>query len=135
MPVRAVILLNVGPPFGGFRLAARPGMLGLDYPDAFVALERAIERAYTLLSAHRPADWPTIAQTGFDLAIPRLGEREGFIDFTGSAMSDEAGEVVARACFPFPAWPFGGWVVYEGRHRALDGTWTPFTTEELTRLW
>jgi len=137
VPVRAVIFLSLGPPFGGFRIAGRPGLFGLDNPRAFQTLERSIEGTYTLLSAHRPADWMGIAQTetGFEAAAPRLGERTGFVDCTGDAMTDETGKVILRACFPFRWWPLGGWVVYEGRHRALDGTWTPFTADELAKLW
>lgn len=135
MPLRAVVLLNIGPAFGGFRLAARPGVIGLDDPAAFAALESAIEAAYTLLSAHPPSRWPALAGPGFASATPRLGEREGAIDCTVTATDDTAGEVWLRAWLPFAPWPLGGWAVYEGRHRAADGTWTPFSPEELAALW
>lgn len=135
MPIRSVVLLNLGAPFGGFRVAGRPGLFGLDDPRAFAVLERAIESAFTLLSAHQPAEWPEIAPTGFAAAVPRLEDCEGFIDCCGSALTEGHGEVILRACLPFRAWPLGGWVVFEGRHRALDGSWRPFTPDELAELW
>lgn len=135
MPVRGVVLFNLDAPFGGFRAAGPPGLFGLDDPKAFAVLERAIESAFTLFSAHQPADWPVIAPTGFAAAVPCLEDREGFIDYCGSAVTEGHGEVILRACLPFRAWPLGGWVVFEGRHRALDGSWRPFTPEELAELW
>jgi hypothetical protein len=77
MPIRVVVLLNLGPLFGGFRFATRPGMFGLDAPRAFAVLERSVESAFTLLSAHDPADWAALAPTGFDAALPRLEENIG----------------------------------------------------------
>jgi hypothetical protein len=135
MPIRVVVLFNFGPLFGGFRFATRPGMFGLDDPLAFAVLERSVESAFTLLSAHDPADWAEVTPTGFDVAIPRLEGREGYIDGLGDGCISGVGEIILRACLPFQGWPLGGWVVYEGRHRAPDGTWTSFTAEELAEVW
>jgi hypothetical protein len=88
-----------------------------------------------LLSAHDPADWDALAPAGFDAALPRLEDRQGYIDGLGDGCTDGVGEIVLRACLPFQGWPLGGWVVYEGRHRARDGSWTPFTAEELAKVW
>jgi len=136
MPHRAVVLFNLGPPFGGFRAAVRPGFIGLDNVAAFEALERAIGNAYTLMSAHPPDAWGQLsAADSFRAAVPRLEDREGVVDVTGDATNEAAGDVVLRAFLPFPLWPFGGWAVYEGWHRGVDGVWTPFTQEELAELW
>jgi hypothetical protein len=40
--LRRVVLFNIGPPFGGFRFAVRPGAFGLDSPEAARALEQAV---------------------------------------------------------------------------------------------
>jgi hypothetical protein len=133
MPVRVVVYLSFGA--SGFRMAGRPGTLGMDYPRAFEVLEHSIEIAFTLLRAHPPSEWIALSQSALDFAVPRLGEREGYIDCMGDAVIEGAGDVVLRACFPFRVWPLGGWVVYEGRHLGADGSWTPFTEEEQAALW
>ncbi len=136
MPLRTVVLFNVGPPFGGFRLAVAPGVFGLNSPAAFEALERALGRAVHELRAHPPDTWVRLCEQGLGAeSVPRLGDREGVVDLTGNAANDTAGDVALRAFLPFAAWPLGGWAVYDAWHRSADGVWTPFGHDELTRLW
>ena len=135
MSVRAVVFFNFGPPFGGFRLAASPEDAGLDFPEGFNALERAVERAYTLLSHYPPGSWPQLARREDPMLVARLGHREIVLDVIWDPSDDPPATVLVRAWLPFRAWPFGGWVVYEGRRRAPDGTWTPLSPEEVSRFW
>ena len=142
MSLRVVVLFNLGPPFGGFRAAARvpgsrlPGLLGLDNAAAFEALEQAIQQAFVFLQAHPPDSWRKLASAdSFRASVPRLDDREGAIDVTGDATNDAAGEVMLRAFLSFPKWPLGGWAVYEAWHRDLDGVWTPFDEDELAGIW
>jgi hypothetical protein len=134
-PIRAVVLFNLGPAFGGFRVAVPPGTYGLDHPEAFEALEDAIDKAYALLAVLPPERWRGLSKDAYDMALPRLDDRVGVIHGSGTATSDAAGAVVLRASFPFRFWPLGGWVVYDGRHRSLNGTWSRFTHEELDECW
>lgn len=136
MPIRAIVLFNIGSPFGGLRLALAPGFLGIDHPEAFEALEGAIDDTYKVLGATRPDAWPELASSGYGPVPPRLGKREGFVDVAVGADDGGPGdEVLARACLPFRLWPLGGWVAYDGRRRSAHGTWTPFSDEELAELW
>lgn len=135
MPLRSVILFNLGPPFGGFRLAVNPRLLGMEDHAAFPALEEAIATAFTLLAAHQPSSWPSVAQEAFAAATPCLGGREGVIDCTSNASDQETGEVVLRAFLSFPGWPLGGWAVFDAQHRTAEGIWIPFTSDELQIWW
>ena len=136
MPIRRVLLLNIGPAFGGFRIAAAPGRYGLDNPDAFAALEQSVETAFSVLSGHQPAEWPSLAVTGLlDAARPRLGMLEGSIDCSGTEEGDGVLGVVVRAHLAFARWPLGGWIVYDGRFRAKDVSRSPFTSEQLALWW
>ena len=136
MSHRAVILFNIGPPFGGFRVAVRPGAFGLNNPAAFAALDAAIQEALSSLSAHPPSSWPGLHASGaLAPTPPRFDGREGAIDVTGDATDDAAGDIVMRAFLPFPRWPLGGWAAYEAWHRDSSGMWTPFSEEELAIVW
>jgi hypothetical protein len=133
---RIIILFNLGPPFGGFRIAARAGLLGFDNPAAFLALERAIDTAYTLLRAQPPDTWQQLAaDDSFAAAIPSHDGRAGVIDLTGDGVTSTPGVVLVRAFLPFRFWPLGGWAVYGAWHRGTDGTWTPFSEEEMAGVW
>ena len=135
MPIRRVVLFNIGPAFGGFRFAAAPGRYGLDHPAAFAALEQSIATAFSLMSEHQPSEWRTLAATGFEAALPRLGDQEGVLDCSAGEEGEGVLGVVLRASLPFARWPLGGWVVYDARYRAADGSWSPFTPDELAKLW
>ncbi len=133
---RVVVIFNLGPPFGGFRLAARAGLLGADNPAVFEALEQAIETAYTLLRAHPPSTWQQLAADDFfTAAIPRYEDREGVIDVTGDGVLRTPGDVLLRAFLPFRFWPLGGWAAYGAWHRESDDGWTSFNEEELRNVW
>ena len=136
MSQRAVVLFNLGPPFGGFRTAVHPGVFGLNNPAAFAALDEAIQEAFSLLSAHPPDSWPDLHASGaLAMTPPRFEGREGVIDVAGDAIDDAAGEIVMRAFLPFSKWRLGGWAVYEAWHRDPDGTWDPFSDHELASVW
>jgi hypothetical protein len=136
MPVRSVVLFNLGPPFGGFRFAVRPGALGLDHPDAFAAIEAALSTIFEHL-AHAPFErWAQLAQEliSKDL-VPHIGEHTGLIDFSVTQDADGTRHLVARGFFCFRYWPLGGWVVHDGRHFRPDGDVAPFTADELAPIW
>ena len=132
MPVRSVLLFNLGPPFGGLRLAVRPGLFGLNEPSAFEALEHAIAAVQDVLRSHPPNTWHDLPNTVFE---PHIQDRTASIDVTGDVTDTTVATVVLRARLPFRGWPFGGWVVHEGWQCAADGSWTPFTDEALADVW
>lgn len=133
--MRIVVLFNVGPPFGGFRIAA-PGLFGLDDPAVYETLEKATHEAFELLRAHPPSAWSQLAAgESFRAAVPLFEGREGAIDVTGDATDDAAGAVVLRAFLPFAAWPLGGWAFYQAWNRGADGDWTPLSQDALAALW
>jgi hypothetical protein len=133
---RAVVIFNIGPPFGGFRMAVRPGMFRLDHPAVFTVLEEAVQTAFSTLSRHSPDTWPQLHAAGELTAIPpRFDGREGMIDVTGNPADTSGGELVLRAFLPFSGWPLGGWAVYAAWHRQPDGTWSPFSEKELASVW
>lgn len=136
MPQRALVLLNVGPPFGGFRLAVNPGIFGATGSAAFPALERIVYNLQSVLAAHRPDTWSRLVESDAMLGDPAelFGGRPGRVDFTCDPDSN-TGDVVVRAFLPFRVWPLGGWAVYDAWHREADGTWVPFAEEELAILW
>ena len=133
MPIRVVVYLNVGPAFGGFRVAGR---VQTDAHAAeFQELERAVDAARHLLSAHDPEDWPPLTDADAASAVPRYQGRTGQIDFTGGQSPEGVDIVVARALLPFSFWPLGGLAVYEAWHRGADGGWAPVPQEELAEKW
>jgi hypothetical protein len=132
MPIRSVVLFNVGPPFGGFRLAVHPGVFGLNDTSAFDALEDALVACHAALRSRPPSTWHDLPEAMFE---PDIRGRRASIDVTGDVTDTAGGDLVARARLPFQTWPFGGWVVHEGWHRAADGSWSPFTDGELARVW
>jgi len=132
MPVRSVVLFNLGPPFGGLRLAVRPGFLGLDAPSAFGALEEAIAAVRDTLRSRPPSAWYDLPDTVFE---PHIQDRKASLDITGDVTDTTVAKVVVRALLPFRGWPFGGWVVHEGWQCAADGSWTPFTEDALADVW
>lgn len=113
-------------------MAGRPGLLGLNDPDAFLALESTIRDIQRRLSSQPPSRWPQIASV---VAPPQIDGREVRIDLTGDAGDDRDGDVVMRACLPFLRWPLGGWVVYEAWRRTSDGSWSVFAEEKLAEIW
>jgi hypothetical protein len=136
MPVRSVVLFNLGPPFGGFRSAVRPGALGLDHPEAFAAIESALVQSFQRLSKTPFAEWKQLArEPASEQLVPRLGTRTGLIDFSVAQDSDGTRHLLARGILPFPYWPLGGWVVHDGRHFRPGGDVTPYTPEELAPVW
>jgi hypothetical protein len=132
VPIRTVVLFNLGDAFGGFRMAVRPGLFGLNDPDAFLALESTIHDVQQSLSFHPPSRWPAIAAS---VARPQINGREASVDLIGDAADDRDGDVVMRAYLPFHLWPLGGWVVYEAWRRTSDGSWASFGEEKLAEMW
>jgi hypothetical protein len=136
MPVRSVVLFNIGPAFGGFRSALRPGALGLDHPEAFTVIEAALTKIFEQL-AHTPFEqWRALARAPeSEHLVPRLGNRKGVIDFLVAQDNDGTRHLIARGMISFPYWPVGGWIVHDGRHFNPQGDVTPYTPEELAPVW
>ncbi len=139
--LRVVVVVRIGDPFGGFRIAFRPGFI--DWPEGFAALEKTVERMVAFL-VNLPPDqrlrllrgetpWPReFAPQEF---APRFGDRHGGIDFIGGQNTDGAADLVLRGSFPFPWWPLGEWVVFEGVHFKPDNHTEPFSYDELKPWW
>ena len=133
MAVRVVVYFNLGPDFGGFRLAGR---VRTDAHAAeFQELERALEAAHRLLRADDPNDWPPLTDAEMAPTIPRYRGRRGRMDFVEAESPEGVLMVVARALLPFPWWPLGGLAVYEAWQRDTDGSWAPAPREELAQKW
>lgn len=133
MPIRGIVLFHIGGPFTGFQIRPpRPGMLGPDDSDVYRALELAIADMHKVLVSQPPTAWSRLAEAA---AVPRISGRKVKLDLASTAANDLDGDVIARAWLPFRAWPFGGWVVFEGWHRTREGSWTEFTAEELEKIW
>jgi hypothetical protein len=131
-----VVLFGLGPAFGGFRIAGRPGFIfGLNHPVAFNALEQALDAAQGILRSLAPKDWAALTEAELERVLPWCDGRKGEIELGGQSFEDRSGEVVARTFLPFRYWPFGGWAVYEGWRRSADGTWAQFSDEESMQLW
>ena len=134
--LRAILVFRIGPPFGGFRIAFRPGFV--DWPEGFAALEAAVARVRTFLIQLPPdqrsrmlsgeTPWPE------ELVI-QLGSRPGFIDGISYANAAGGSDFVLRGSFPCLWWPLGEWVVFQGVHIRSDNRAEPFSYEELTALW
>ena len=135
--LRAINAIRIGAPFGGFRIAFRPGFI--DWSEGFVALEQATTRATAFLVGLPPdqrarmlrgeVPWPDefTAQMA-----PQLGSRRGVID---GVMNGGGTDLVLRGSFAFAWWPLGEWVVYQGVHIRPDNRAEPFSDDELRPLW
>jgi hypothetical protein len=136
MSHRSIVLLSLGPPLGGFRIAVDPGLIGLNDAAPFGSLERAVSNLQSVLAAHPPDTWQRLARS--DAVIGDAGDllaaRRGALDLACDPTST-TGDVVIRASLAFRIWPFGGWAVHQAWHREADGRWVPFTDEELAELW
>ena len=136
MAIRVLILFDPRSPFGGFRIAMGPGLVGASDCAAFRALERAVHNLRSVLAAYPPDTWPRLARS--EAAIGDAADffegRPGFIDLNCD-FSCPTGDLVVRALLPFRRWPFGGWAVYDAWHREADGSWVPFGEDELNELW
>jgi hypothetical protein len=135
-PLRRVVLFNLGPPFGGFRMSIQPRALGLANAEAFTVLEAVVKASFARVEQVAWTEWSTLReQLDSDAALKVLSPRPGFVDFHRHDDPDGTRHLVARAFLPFPAWPLGGWAVYDGRHFTLAGGATPFTEAELDEVW
>ena len=134
VPLRVVVVL--GPAFGGFRIAFRAGLFGLDWPAGFEILEAAVLRHLRRFASISPERRARLREEPLPpLLDPELSARAGVVD--GMIASEEAGGtlVVMRASFPFRLWPFGGWAVFEAGRIGSDGRLALVSHEELQRYW
>ena len=134
--LRTVVLFNLGPSFGGVRMAVRPGTLGLDDAEAFAAIEAVLSATFARIEQNPNDEWSRLRERlTSDASLPSFGARSGSIEFTGGEDLDGTRHLIARCFLPFRAWPLGGWAVYDGRLFAVGGKVTPFTQEELGEVW
>jgi hypothetical protein len=136
VPIRTVIALNLGPPFGGFRIALRAGALGLNWPEAFAALEAAASTELQLLAALTPERRARMREEPLPARPPpQYGDRLGVIDGMMAPTEDRATLLLLRAIFPFRFWPLGGWAVYVGARIGADNQVETLSTEQLEKYW
>jgi len=135
-PLRRVVLFNLGPPFGGLRMAVHAGALGLADAETFTVLEAVVQASFARVEQVAWTEWSTLGEhVASDAALKALSPHAGFVDFSRHDDADGTRHLVARAFLPFRAWPLGGWVFYDGRHFALAGGAFPFTEAELNEVW
>jgi len=136
VPIRAIIPLSLGSPFGGFRIALRAGALGLDWPDGFAALEQAANTQLQLLAALTPDRRARLREDPLPpRPPPQCGDRFGVIDVMLAQIEDGTTLLLLRGGFPFRLWPLGGWVVYVGARIGADNRVEILSTEQLERYW
>src|SRR5207245_3069130 len=100
--LRAILVFRIGPPFGGFRIAFRPGFV--DWPEGFAALEAAVARVRTFLIQLPPDQRSRMlsGETGWPQELAaQLGDRPGFIDGVSYPSTDGGNDVVLRRSSPF----------------------------------
>ena len=57
MSIRVIVLVSIGKPFGGFRLAIKAGLLGINNKKAFEKLENIIDHVFDLLANTAFENW------------------------------------------------------------------------------
>jgi hypothetical protein len=133
VPLRVVELFRVN----SFRMAVRPGLIGLDWPEGFVALEQYLAGIATELAAMPYERFVTPRQEDFpERPGPRYDGLEGWVDLVlKPSVPDDAVRVFLRASMPFRSWRLGCWVVWDGFRASPNGARTPLTTGELGEAW
>lgn len=133
MSIRGTVWLQIGDPFEGLRLGPP---LHLKWAakdsDIFQDLELLIADVYKTIAPQPPTAWNQLAETA---QPPKINGRRVKLNLTAHLADNLEGIVIMRARLPFPAWPFGGWVVVEGWNRTSEGAWSPLATEELEKTW
>ena len=133
MPVRVVELFRLG----SFRMAIRPGLLGLNWQEGFELLERHLAGLGRQLAAMpydrfvkpRSEDFP-------ERPGPRHGDREGWVNLVvDPSTPDHSIRVFLRGSLPFTWWPVGCWVVWDGFRVSRDSAPKPLSAEELSEAW
>ena len=133
MSIKGTVWFQIGGPFGGFRFGPPLHWKhAAEKPDIFRALEWAIMEAYKTLRPHPPTEWQRFAENAIP---PSIKGRRVKLNIECYLMDNNDGVVLMRAFLSFRAWPFGGWVVYEGWCRTQAGEWTRLPAEELEDQW
>jgi len=118
-------------------MAVRPGALGLDWPEAFGALEHHVARVVAALRA-MPFEWflnPT-PQDFPHQDDPSYQGREGWMNLVVLPAADQdAVRVLIRASLPFRGWPLGCWVVWEGFLASRTSAPRDLSVQELGDVW
>ena len=135
-PIRILVLFNLGPPFGGLRLAVHPAVFGVRDAEPYRNLEALVRAIFTRLEPMAAEPWSRVGEVlAADLELRALSARAGVVDFGRREDPDGTRHVVARGFVPFRLWPLGGWAVYDGRHFGSSGDVSPYTEEELGVIW
>ena len=126
------VWLHIGDPFDGPRFGPPLHLKGAEKdPGIFQDLVSVIEDVFKIIGTQPATAWERSAEKA---PPPKINGRQ--VKLNLRLFSNELEEfLVMRACLPFPAWPLGGWVVYEGWKRTGEGAWTPLPAEELEKFW
>ena len=135
-PLRRIVLFNLGPAFGGLRIALNPRVLGLANAETFAVLEAVVHATFARVERVPWDEWSSLGEhLASDTSLQALSPRAGFVDFHRHDASDGTRHLIARVFLPFHGWPLGGWAVYDGRHFARMTGPIPFTELELDEVW
>jgi hypothetical protein len=134
MPLRIVSVF--GPPFGGFRVAFRAGVFGLDWPAGFEVLEQAVLRELRLFASLSPERRARLREDPLPPHPgPQIGNRTGVVDGAIASEGPSGTRIVMCASFPFSVWPFGGWAVFEAGTVTPEGQLILVSHDELQNYW
>jgi hypothetical protein len=99
MSHRSIVLLSLGPPLGGFRIAVDPGLIGLNDAAPFGSLERAVSNLQSVLAAHPPDTWPRLVLSDAAIrdAADLLAGRSGALDLACDPTSTTGDAVIGAS--------------------------------------
>jgi len=137
MAIRSIVILNIGPPFGGFRLAARAGFLGLNNRKIFEKLERGIDSIFEVLNKTAIDNWQNAIVNHSESKDFKkiMGSRPGIMDYSVDEETNGHVKLIVRACIPFRIFSFGGWTVYDGIILKDDNMPYRLSDQELFKYW
>lgn len=135
MPLRTIVLLNIGPGFGGFRLALRTKGDRPDQAETYTALEQVLEHCFSRIAQFPWDEWTRAKQELHAVIAPLAEASLARVDMDAGEHSDGSRFVVGRVFRAFPFWPLGGHASYDGYHYTRDAVPTPYTHDELMQIW
>jgi hypothetical protein len=136
MPFRSIVLLHFGQPFGGFRLALRAGIFGINNKKAYESLEKTIDAIFDVYKKTPFEEWSKLNEDdSLNKLLPEIGNSLGAIDFSFDTGNNQCREITARGSISFSLWRMGGWVVHDGIRIDKDTGASKFSEIDLSEIW
>lgn len=133
MPLRIVELVRLG----DFRLALKAGVLGLDWPEGFAALESTAVQVrnelvaipYEQFATGGPDDFAPLPQPNME------GHWGGTFMGVTPVRPDGSLTVLLRCSLGFSRWPLGYWVFFDGFEFDGERRLSFLSDEQLGQHW